>query len=112
MDFRFDDSQIHPAIREAADLHGQIAQQASASLSKQLDDEMRVLLDRLAPGWTLESVGGRLRWQTEVRRPGVETLLLDGEPVLELQPPTMSEVYDKRTDSFTQTFSRDVKRFR
>lgn len=112
MDFRFDDSLLRPAALKADDLRKQLVANVSGDLSRQLDDEVRAALDRLTPGWTLEDIKDRLRWQTYAQQPGVETLLLDGEPVLELQPPHTDMAYDKGHDSYTVTFSRDVKRFR
>lgn len=111
MNFKFDDSMIEPRLLELAKERRGYVDQAASSLSGQLDAEVRAALDRAVPGWTLENVIERLRWQTYVQHPGVETLLLDGQPILELQPPTTGEVYDKGRDVFTLTISRDVKRF-
>jgi hypothetical protein len=110
MNFRLDDSMIDPRLLALAAQRASYVEQAASSLGRQMDDEIHAMLDRLAPGWTADDVRERLRWQTYVQRPGVETLLLDGEPILELQPPTSNSVYDKSKDTYTVTISRDVKR--
>jgi len=91
-------------------IHSELAAQAASSLAKQNDDSIRELLDRYAPGWTLEEMRGRLTLQTYAKRPGYETILLDGRPIMEMGPPESSEVFDKDTQSWKLTISRPVWR--
>lgn len=110
MEFKIDDSLIHPAIREMEIVRYEQRRAVAGSLAKQQDDAIRAILDERAPGWTLEDIGRRLRWQTYDKLPGVETLLLDGHPVMELWPPRTEEKFDTKTQSYTLTFVRDVWR--
>ena len=90
------------------DIRAEVTRQAASNLASQLETSIREMLDLHAPGWTKDNIASRLRWQTYAKAPGVETLLLDGQPILELQPPTSEDRFDKKTNSYVTTFKRDV----
>lgn len=70
----------------------------ASSVMAEKENFLRVLLDRVAPGWTLQSVPARCRWLRFEGSP-IEVLEVDGVPVLEMYPIETETVRGK--DSYT-----------
>lgn len=86
----------------------ELMQPAMDSLVKQMEGEFRAALDELVPDWTLLDVKTRCAI-VRVQGSPVETLHIDGKPVLEMHPIEYGEPV-LRGGAYTMTITRRLRR--
>lgn len=81
---------------------------AMSKLMKQKEDAIAQVLNDLAPGWILADIKSRC-WINRQPVSGIETLYLDGAPVLEWHPLEVGEL-ELRGDSYVSTVTQKYRR--
>lgn len=80
------------ALKIGHSIISSVTDNLGAALTKRKEDEFRAVLNEvLPPGWTLEEVKRRCQLVRYHDNP-VETLCLDGKPILELHPIEFEQV--------------------
>lgn len=74
------------ALKKDRGIISDVTDNLGAALTKRKEDEFRAIINEtLPPGWTLEDVRRRCQLIRLINDP-IETLCVDGKPVLEIHP--------------------------